>query len=107
MIIYTVGPYSGDIEKNIASAREWAIKLWEAGHAVICPHLNTAHMDKDCRATYGDFIAGDLKIISRCDAIFMLPGWTISRGAQTEIAYAEAHNIPVYFYPDIPPKEVQ
>lgn len=103
MLIYTAGPYTGDTEKNIAEARRWAIKLWEAGHAVICPHLNTANMEKDCKASYEDYIAGDLKMVQRCDAIFMLPGWEKSKGANTEFQYALEHGIPIYNFPDIPP----
>jgi len=97
MIIYVVGKYSGDTEKNIAEARRWAIKLWEAGHAVICPHLNTAHMEKDCKASYEDYLNGDMKIISRCDAVFMLPNWEDSKGASQEYDYADRHKIPVLF----------
>lgn len=104
MIIYTAGKYSGDVDANIAVAREWAIKLWEAGHTVICPHLNTAHMDKDCKATYEDFIAGDLQIVSRCDAVFMLPDWGGSKGANIEREYAVKHDIPIYIAANgIPP----
>ena len=111
MLIYTAGPYSGDIDANIAEARKWAILLWEAGHAVVCPHLNTAHMDKDCKASYEDYIAGDLKMVARCDAIFMLPNWEQSKGAKIEHAYALAHDIPVYLWdnylPPLHPTEVK
>ena len=102
MIIYTAGPYSGDVDKNIAEARKWAIKLWEGGHAVICPHLNTAHMEKDCKASYEDYIAGDLKMVARCDAIFMLPGWEESKGAQIEHDYAKEQGIPIWHAPALP-----
>lgn len=111
MIIYTAGKYTGLVDENIAVAREWAKKLWEAGHVCICPHLNTAHFEADCKATYEDYIAGDLKIISRCDAIFMLPGWTDSQGAQKEYKYAIQHGIPVYYaehgIPPLHPTEVK
>ena len=48
-IVYLAGPYRGqthyDIELNIREAEYVAIKLWQAGYAVICPHKNTAHFD--------------------------------------------------------------
>lgn len=103
MIIYISGKYSGKISQNIADARKVAIKLWEAGHVVICPHLNTQHFEKDCKLEYRQYIDGDLKILARCDAIVMLSGWKDSRGAVHEHQYALDHDIPIYYYPHSPP----
>jgi hypothetical protein len=102
MIIYTAGKYSGDVDANIAVARVYAIKLWEAGHVVICPHLNTAHMEKDSKVAYQAFLIGDCEIISRCDAVFMLPGWQDSEGARRERNHAIFQNKVVYYeeYPE-------
>ena len=97
ILIYIAGKYSGDVNANIAEARKWAIKLWEAGHAVICPHLNTAHMEIDCKATYEDFLRGDFVMIARCDAVFMLPGWEQSDGAKQEHKHAWTNGIPVIY----------
>ena len=68
MLIYVAGPYRGNIEKNIATARKVAMKLWSMGHVVICPHANSAYMD-EVGVSHERFIEGDLKIIARCDAI--------------------------------------
>ena len=102
MLLYVSGPYSGDVDRNIAQARQVAIALWEKGHAVIVPHLNTAHMDKDCKATYDQFLAGDLMMIARCDGMVMVPEWEFSKGAKIEYEYAESLKLPVWEYPDIP-----
>ena len=110
MVVYLAGKYSGDIDANIAAARKVAIDLWERGYAVICPHLNTAHFEVDCKATYDDYITGDLHIISRCDVVVMLPGWKDSKGANLEHAHATEMGIPIYEYPNIPdlhPTEVK
>jgi hypothetical protein len=114
MIIYTAGPYSGDtnkeIEKNIEAATLVAAKLWEKGHAVICPHANTAHFEKLCEATYDQYLEGDLKIIARCDALVLLPGWEHSKGALREFDYATWLGLPIYAYPELPdlhPTEVR
>lgn len=103
MILYISGRYSGKISQNIAAARNVAIKLWEAGHTVICPHLNTQHFEKDCKLEYRQYIDGDMKILVRCDAIIMLPDWKKSKGACCEIVHAQTHGIPVYYWPDFPP----
>jgi hypothetical protein len=102
MLIYTAGKYSGDVEKNIAAAREIAAQLWNAGHAVICPHLNTAGFEDDCAATYEQYIEGDLNIIARVDALVMIPGWEQSKGACIEHEYATSLKMPIYYFPDTP-----
>src|SRR5512135_3583318 len=102
MIVYISGKYSGDIDKNIAEARRVAIELWEKGFAVICPHLNTAHFEIDCKAKYEDYIKGDIEILSRCDALVVLKDWEDSRGSLKEITAAMRNRMPVYFYPDLP-----
>ena len=88
MLIYVAGKYTGDVNKNIASARNVAIALWEIGHAVICPHLNSAHMEEDCKADYETYMRGDFNMISRCDALVMVENWKDSSGAKREHEYA-------------------
>ena len=104
MLIYISGPYTtGDIDVNIQRARKVAIDLWEMGHSVICPHLNTYRFEVDCKATYEQYIKGDLEMISRVDALVMLPGWGGSRGASVEWNHAKELGIPIYYTPDYPP----
>lgn len=102
MLLYVAGPYGGDIDRNIAQAREIAIALWERGHAAICPHLNTAHFEIDCRADYEDYLAGDFNMISRVDGLVMTPDWESSPGAKREKTYAESLGMGVWIWPDIP-----
>jgi hypothetical protein len=106
MIVYIAGPYaaneSGSIDDHIALARDAALKVWEAGHFAMCPHLNTSHFEEDSELTNKDYVDRDLWMVARCDAIVMLPGWQESRGATRERDYATVQDIPVYFFPDIP-----
>ena len=104
MLIYTAGPYTRlDIPTNIDRAARIAAELWDAGHAVICPHTNTAHFEELCkRAGYEDFMQGCLDIISRCDALVMIPGWEESPGAQREYQYATSLGMPIYEWPQVP-----
>jgi len=95
-LVYLSGPYTGDIKQNILNARAMAIKLWEFGFAVICPHLNTAHFEQDCGATYEDYLEGDLRMVEGCDAVLMLKGWQDSEGAKKERAHAQTKGKPVY-----------
>jgi hypothetical protein len=103
MLLYVSGAYSGNIDENIEQAAKIAAELWEKGHAVICPHLNTMHFEIRCpQVEYTTYINGDLNMIARCDGMVMVPNWTGSQGATIEKEYADSLKIPVWFYPDIP-----
>jgi hypothetical protein len=103
-IIYTAGPIrhegswenTNEIHANIELARMIARKLWVMGWSVICPHANTEFMDGP-DIPCGTFINGDLEIISRCDAIYMLPDWESSNGAKMEHRKATELGIPIYY----------
>ena len=94
-LVYISGPYSSpsrnsaEVDLNIAKAKLVALKYWKLGYAVICPHMNTAHMDG--QITWQEFMEGDLEILKRCDMIVMLPGYERSVGSRIELHYAQAH----------------
>jgi len=96
-VIYLAGKYTGDIAANIQTARNYAIRLWESGYAVVTPHLNTAHFEKDCLCDYKDYMEGDLAILERCDEIWMLPNWQDSPGAKLEQQHALKKGITVCY----------
>lgn len=95
-VVYVSGPYRGsshwEVARNIERAREAARRLWSLGVVVICPHANTAMMDGDGI----DFLAGDLELVRRSDAVVMLEGWEASEGARREREEAIRCGIPVY-----------
>lgn len=97
-LIYISGPYSSRwfLGKLLNVYRAWRVAkhLWLAGYAVFCPHSNAALMDG---VPYHRFIAGDLEILSRCDAILMLNGWRESRGARLEHDCAESVGMQVFY----------
>lgn len=95
-LIYVAGPYSAPTESgvfdNIMRARAKAQELWLKGYAVICPHTNTAFMPLD----HSQVMPGDLEMLGRCDAIYMLKGWQQSKGAVRELKHALANRLTVY-----------
>ena len=94
ILVYISGLYSnGETDKNIKTARDMAIKIWEADFVAITPHLNTMHFEKDCKCKYEDYIEGDIEILKRCDCIYALPNWKKSDGAKKELTYAMQNNI--------------
>jgi hypothetical protein len=112
MIVYTAGPYQ-DIrdhkglckhprENNVAQARAVAIALWDEGYTVICPHLNTLNFEHFTKLTSAQFVEADLEIVSKMDALVMLPNWEHSKGAVSEKEHAEILGIPVVIWPERP-----
>ena len=97
IVVYISGPYSGKISENIQKARTVAIQVWEAGYMVFCPHLNTIHFENDCKCVYEDYLAGDIEIINRCNAVLMVEGWEGSNGATQEYNYAKAYGLPIFY----------
>jgi len=103
-LVYVSGPYTAyidehghhmNVERNIEIARKYAVRLWDLGYTVICPHTNTANFEEDCSVDYGDYLEGDFVIIERCDVVFMLPDWLFSSGAVAEKTHAKRHGIKI------------
>lgn len=99
-VIYIAGKYRGESERevfdNIILARSAALKLWNRGWAVICPHTNSMFMGSRLGGDEG-FIVGDLEILSRCDAIYMLLNYRESKGALQELEVARRLGLEIYF----------
>lgn len=100
-IIYVAGKYRGktDYEKteNIWHAVRVSVRLWELGWVAICPHANTAHFDCYSNLPSQTYLDGDLEILKRCDALFMLKGWEESEGAKQEFELARKLGKEIYY----------
>lgn len=97
-VIYIAGRFRGPshwaIHENIRAAERVAFDVWALGAAALCPHLNTIHFQD---ALPDDvWLAGDLALLGRCDALMTVDNWRESQGARAEVAYAHAHGIPVF-----------
>jgi hypothetical protein len=91
-VIYIAGPYRGRRLVNILRARAAALFVWQHGGVALCPHMNTAFFDG--KMPEAVWLEGDLELLSRCDAVWALPGWRESDGAAMEVARAEALHLP-------------
>ena len=98
-LIYVAGPYRAPtkqgIEANIYAAQYAAKELWKEGWAVICPHANSQGMDGIVPEE--TFLEGDLEILRRCDAIYMMAGWEASAGATNELQEAIDSGLEIMF----------
>lgn len=96
-VIYIAGPYRGnnesDVLANILRAREYAIEVWKHGGVALCPHLNTALMGG--LISDGTFLDGDIELLSRCDALYLIRNSESSWGTQAELRFATEGSIPV------------
>ena len=94
-VIYVSGAYRGDVAANVEHARQAAIRLWQAGYAVLTPHLNSVGAGSGCPDDM--FLTGDLELLARCDAIFMLNNYKSSLGGLKELALAKKLGLDIFY----------
>ena len=99
-VIYIAGKYRDHrgewfVKENIRTAELAAITVWRMGGVAICPHKNTAFFGGTCDDSV--WLAGDLELLRRCDAIFMLDNFMDSEGAKKELEFATESNIPALY----------
>lgn len=99
-IAYVTGPIRSKwrIKRwiNILRARKVAIELWNAGFAVICPHLNSATLRHHIDFNEERLVDGDLLLVEKSDFLVTVDGWENSFGSVREVLKAEMNQIPVY-----------
>lgn len=92
--VYLSGPMSGYPDYNKPAFDYYAEKYREIGYKVISPpEIISPHEG----GTYGEYLRADLKVFleTKIDGIYMLPGWSVSKGANLEKHLAEVLGIPV------------
>ncbi len=97
-VIYIAGPYRDKrgewyVVQNIRAAEDAAVFVWQSGGVALCPHKNTALFGG--AADDSVWLKGDLELLRRCDAIFLVPGWESSSGTQAEVKFAAQQDIPI------------
>ena len=108
-VVYVAGKYRDQhpylIQEHIDKAKELAKKVWAAGHAAICPHLNSINFEG--LNTEQHFIDGTLELMRRCDVVLLVPNWKDSEGTKGEIAEAHKLGIPVFGNLELMLKEIE
>lgn len=108
MKVYIAGPMRGYPQYNFPAFKEARERLREKGYDVVCPAEEDEKegFDPNCYLEvppdkYEEFLKRDFKMIKRCDAIVLLPGWDKSEGARSEATYAIGKDIKLMFYADM------
>ena len=103
-VIYVAGRYSDggtldeeELLKNRNNLRYYSLRFMKKGWAVICPIENDEWAYQDGIIGYDETIQSDLAMISKCDAIFFVPGWEKGKGTLIEHNFAEKNNIPIFY----------
>ena len=95
-VVYIAGPYRAnsawEIEQNIREAEKIALHVWANGMVALCPHTQTRFYQGFLPDAL--WLAGDLELLARCDAVFLVPGWESSRGTMAEVNFAKSKGIP-------------
>jgi hypothetical protein len=99
-IIYVAGRYRDErgefyVEANIREAAHRALNIWPWGAIALCPHMNIAHFGGAHSIKDEVWLEGDIELMKRCDAVYFIPGWESSKGAQEEFRVALAKGISV------------
>ncbi len=96
--VYISGAMSGRKDHNFPAFYR-AARLWRSlGFEVV----NPAEMDESedhealAKAPWDYYLRRDLRALTRCDAIAMLPGWRRSHGARLEHHVARQLHMDVY-----------
>lgn len=85
MRVYISGPITGLPYEEVEKAfNEAETRLKEQGYEVVNPLNNGLPRE----STWNDHMRADLKLLLDCDAIYMLDGWTNSKGAEIEFNLA-------------------
>ena len=82
--LYIAGPMTGLPNLNFPEFHAAAATLRAAGYEAV----NPAEINPDQAAKWEDCMFADLKALTDCDGIVMLPGWEQSPGAQIERLWA-------------------
>jgi len=94
--IYISGPMTGYKDLNFGAFHETADFLRDRGDDPV----NPAEINPDPTAKWLDCIIEDIKQLGTCDGIYMIQGWSASRGAQIERMVAQQLGLEIEYYND-------
>lgn len=110
-VAYISGPISGLQNGNVEAFALAQKKLEEQDYIVVNPHEASKEVyDKwaklDCTTQenkdqmWKEFMIVDIRHLTLCTHVFVLPGWETSKGSNLEILIAQKLGLKIYNYKD-------
>lgn len=100
MKIYIAGPMSGIPEWNFPAFARAAAALREAGYTVVSPHeMHKSSDDQSTQQPWAELMKSALRAMLTCDSIYLLHGWTNSKGARIEWRLAQDLGFNILYQP--------
>lgn len=99
-VIYLAGPMSGIVQFNHPAFHAAAAALRNHGRVVV----NPAELNPDTSKTWDECMRRDIKALSDCTTLALLPRWELSKGARLEFDIAQALGMTIIFleaYPQL------
>mgnify|MGYP003642649063 CR=1 FL=1 len=101
-VVYVAGPYRGEtreaVEINISVAKAVGLLCARKGWTPLIPHCNTAGFELLTSELDDQFwLDATMKLMRRCDAVVLIPGWERSSGTLAEIAEAKRLGIKIHY----------
>lgn len=93
MKVYIAGPMTGLKDFNYPAFNAAAQRWRDAGFQVFNPAEN---FDGDTGRDYREYMREDLAMLLKVDAIALLMGWRLSRGARYELLTAQLLGLLIY-----------
>lgn len=97
-LIYIAGPFRAasplGVRRNVERVRDLGLLVAESGGYPIMPHTMTAEFDRLLDDQF--WLDGTLELLTRCDALVLLPTWKSSSGARAEQAWAAEVGMPTF-----------
>lgn len=99
-LIYIAGPYTApslhELRTNINQAWECAIPVARHGGMPVIPHMNSAYFDDLQPPAF--WYAATMRLLETCDAILLMPGWEMNKGAIKERERAIELGLRVFYF---------
>jgi hypothetical protein len=93
-VVYVAHPFQGKKE-NVESVEKYILNFVKKypNYTFYSPLHATGFYYHE--KSWEDGMKDCLEVLSRCDELWLCPGWENSKGCQTEIAWAQEHNMPI------------